>query len=334
VGLRGYVFKRVTMALISLVGASFIAFIIFHLLPGDQVLLMTPAGTTAEYIEKLRQFYGLDQPVHVRYARWLLSVINGDYGVSPWFRRPVAGLIIERLPASIELIGLTMVIAVGVGVVIGVLSSGRHKLANAMTGLSFLGFAIPNFIWGIIFIILFGAIFRVVPISGRIDPSYNIQEVTGFLFIDTLLAGNLEAFTSVIQHATLPAIALAMSLIAMIHRTLRTNLLDVLNEDYIFTDRMKGLTERYIVWVRALKNAIIPTITIIGVQFNFLIGGSVVIEMMFSWPGIGELAMTAVRQRDIMLIQGCVMTYSILVIASNILVDLTYAILNPRIRYD
>ncbi len=195
-----------------------------------------------------------------------------------------------------------------------------------------LGIAVPNFVWGLLLIVVFGAILQLLPISGRIAPEYEAAEVTGSAVVDVLLRRDPVALGSVLAHLLLPATALALPLLAAVFRTVRSDLIGALGEEYVVTERMKGLGEARILLWRALRNALIPTVTLIGVQFGFLIGGTVLIETIFSWPGIGQLTLQAFQYRDFPLIQGIVLVYAVTVILSNLAVDVAYALLNPRVR--
>jgi ABC-type dipeptide/oligopeptide/nickel transport system permease component len=191
---------------------------------------------------------------------------------------------------------------------------------------------VPNFVWGLLLIVVFGAILQVLPISGRIAPEYEAAQMTGSAVVDVLLRGDGAALRSVLAHLILPATALALPLLAAVFRTIRSDLAGALGEEYVVTERMKGLGEARILFWRALRNALIPTTTLIGVQFGFLIGGTVLIETIFSWPGIGQLTLQAFQYRDFPLIQGIVLVYAVTVILSNLAVDMAYALLNPRVR--
>jgi len=208
----------------------------------------------------------------------------------------------------------------------------RTWLESGAVSLGMLGIAVPNFVWGLLLIVVFGAILQVLPISGRVAPEYEAAEVTGSAVVDVLLRRDPAALGSVLAHLILPATALALPLLAGVFRTIRSDLIGALREEYVVTERMKGLGEGRILFWRALRNALIPTTTLIGVQFGFLIGGTVLIETIFAWPGIGQLTLQAFQYRDFPLIQGIVLVYAVTVILSNLAVDMAYAFLNPRVR--
>ena len=305
------------------------------MIPGDPALMLAPVGATPENINAIREQFGLTGPIYLQYLSWLSDIFQGDFGSSYWFQQEVMPVIISRLPATLELVFASVILSLLIGILFAVISvSKKGTIAEYLSNsVSFVGFSIPNFMWGLLFIIAFGAFLKILPVSGRIDSEIVVREITGFVIIDSLIKRDFRAFHSCIVHILLPALSLALPLIAVVLRTLRSDLITVIKEDYIFTDRMKGLSERYIIFIRALKNALIPTITIVGVQFGFLIGGTILIEKIFSWPGIGDLILRAFQTRDFPLIQGIIITYSSLIIVTNITIDLVYALLNPKIRY-
>ena len=320
---------------LTLLGVSIIAFVLFRLVPGDPVIALLPPNATPHDISALRHALGLDQPLYVQYVIWLKDALQGNFGNSIRYGVPALGLILSRLPVTLTLIIFAEIIALALGIVIGTTAVSRKGRISAKiaSSFSFLGFAIPDFLWGIIFIVIFGAILRILPVEGLMDLSLNLTSVTGFPLLDALLTGNLPAFVSILEHLILPSIALALPQIATIQRTIRSSLLDIANEDYILTDKAKGLPERYIFYVRALKNALIPTVTLTGVQFAFVLGGSVLIELVFALPGIGNLAFVAVKWKDLPVMQGIVVVYAVIVVVTAFGIDLLYSYLNPKIRF-
>ncbi len=330
-----YILKRILFSIFPLFGVSIIGFVLFRVMPGDPALLMVGVGATQAQIQAERIALGENLPLYQQYFIWLKDVLSGNFGTSLYYNQPVVNVILEKLPATIELVISAVVIALILGVGIGVLSALREnsKSDTVARSFSYLAFGIPDFVWGLIFILVFGAYLRILPVSGEIDPFINLHQVTGYLIIDSIITGNLPALFSVLQHLILPALALALVLTAIIQRTVRSSMIDVLHEDYIVTDRMKGLSEAYIVYVRALKNAMIPALTILGVQFTFLMGGSIVIELIFGWPGLGSMIFTAISYKDLPLVQAVVMFYALVVVIVNLVVDLLYSYFNPKIRY-
>ncbi len=330
-----YIARRLIYATVSLFGVSVAAFVILRLIPGDPALLMVGPTASEADIEAMREYLGLTKSIPEQYVIWLRTILHGDFGRSLRFSGEVLDLILDRLPATLELALVSVALACIIALIIAVVSVLKRGtfLETMGTFVSLIGFGIPSFLWALIFIVVFGAIARVLPVSGRIDSGIEVARVTGFLLVDTLLARDLHAFASAVEHMILPAFALALPLTAILMRTLKSSLLDVMGEDYIFTDRMKGLSETYIICVRALKNALIPTLTILGVQFTFLVSGSIVIEKIFSWPGLGLLALTGIQYRDFPLVQGLIVVYAVMLIVTNLAVDLLYGYLNPKIRY-
>jgi len=330
-----YILKRIVYSIFPLFGVSVIGFVLFRVMPGDPALFLVGIGATEQQIQAERIAIGENLPVYQQYFIWLKDVLSGNFGTSLYYNQPVTSVILERLPATIELVLFAVFLALILGVGIGVFSALREntKGDTIARSFSYIAFGIPDFVWGLIFILVFGTFLRILPVSGEIDPFINLHQVTGYMLVDSLVTGNILAFFSVLQHLILPGLALALVLTAIIQRTVRSSMIDVLREDYITTDRMKGLSERYIVYVRALKNAMIPALTILGVQFTFLMGGSIVIELIFGWPGLGSMIFTAISYKDLPLVQAVVMFYALVVVIVNLVVDLLYSYFNPKIRY-
>jgi ABC-type dipeptide/oligopeptide/nickel transport system permease component len=329
-----FLLGRGALALLSLWGVSVLVFLILRIVPGDPALLMAPVGATADDLERIRRDFGIAGPWWAQYSSFLGQLVHGRFGRSLWLQQDALRVILERLPATLELALAALAIALAAGLTLGVVSVWRRHswLESGAVWLGTLGIAVPNFVWGLVFIIVFGAFLQVLPISGRVGAEYQTAERTGSALLDAALRGDLEALASVITHLLLPAAALALPLLAAVFRTVRSDLLTVLREEYVTTERMKGLGEARILFWRVLKNALIPTTTLVGVQFGFVIGGTVLIETIFAWPGIGQLTLQAFQYRDFPLIQGIVMVYAVLVILSNLAVDLIYAVLDPRVR--
>jgi len=309
-------------------------FVVLRALPGDPAVLMAPVGSSLDDIERTRREFGLTGPWWAQYGAFLADLLRGRFGRSLWLQQDALGVILGRLPATLELSLAALALAVAGGIALGALSVARRRSGfEALTvWLGTLGKAVPSFVWGLLLIVTFGAFLRVLPVSGRIAPEHEAPDLTGSALLDAALRADPAALASVLAHLLLPATALALPLLAAVFRTIRSDLLTALREDYVVTERMKGLREARILGWRALKNALIPTATLVGVQLGFLIGGTVLVESIFAWPGIGQLTLQAFQVRDFPLIQGIVIVYAVLVIASNLAVDLLYAALNPRVR--
>jgi peptide/nickel transport system permease protein len=326
--------SRLFLAALSLWGVSVLAFAILRVLPGDPALLMAPVGSSTQDIERIRAEFGLAGSWWSQYGAFFTDLVRGRFGRSLWLQQDALGVILARLPATLELAVAALVLSVAGGILLGVLSVWRRRswLESVAVGAGTLGIAVPNFVWGLLFIVAFGALLRLLPVSGRVAPELEFEGVTGSAVVDAILLGDGATVGSVLTHLLLPASALALPLLAAIFRTVRSDLLTALGEDYVVTERMKGFGEARILFWRALKNALVPTLTLVGVQFGFVIGGTVLVETIFAWPGIGQLTLQAFQVRDFPLIQGIVIVYAITVILSNLAVDMTYAVLNPRLR--
>ncbi len=327
--------RRLLLAVPTLFGVAVIVFVLLRVVPGDPIAMMIPPGAGADDIENLRRVYGLDQPMLVQFTRWLSDVARGDFGVSINLRQDVGRLVLSRLPASLELAVVATALAVlsgGLLAIAGVYWRGRWPEA-VVDGLTGLTLAIPDFLWGLVFILVLGVLLPVLPISGRLDPRQAIAFSSQFYLAESLLRGEFRVLGMLFTHLVLPAAALALPLMAVIARMLKTSLSEAMTQDYVLVARVKGFTRGRIILREALRNAMIPTVTLTGVQFTFLVGGTVLVERIFSYPGIGNMAIGAVISRDLPLIQGLILTFAALFIAINLLVDLTTVMLNPRVRH-
>ena len=331
----GYLLKRLLLAIPTLFGVLVVVFVLLRVVPGDPITMMVGLTASEEDIARLRELYGFDKPIFTQFLIYLGDVLQGDFGVSITRKQEVLGLILGRLPVTLELSLVAMAIALLGGVTLGVLAvyrpgRGGELLADGFSGL---GLAIPDFLWALMFILLFGVLIPLLPISGQIDPRLGFDAASGFYLFESLLTGDFAAFRSVLSHMVLPAVALAIPLAAIIARVLKSSLQEVLTQDYILLARARGFSRLRIVLREALRNALIPTVTLSGVQFTFLIGGTVLIERIFSYPGLGNMAIEAVINRDLPLIQGIVLTFAVMFIALNLIIDSTYVLLNPRVRH-
>jgi len=330
-----YIIKRFFYIVTTLLGVSIIAFVILRVIPGNPIVMMLPPQATQEDIIQLKAQYGLAEPIPIQYGIWLKKVVQGDFGVSIFMKQDVMELILERLPATLELVLMATAIALILGILIGTLSVMKKNTLVDKLGslLATLGLSIPDFLWGLLFIIFFGVFLNILPISGRIGSTYTLESITGFFLMDSLIKFDFKGFYSSIQHIVLPALSLALPLTAIVIRVIKSSLLEVVEEDFILMARVKGLSERVVIFLHALRNALIPTTTIVGVQFGFLMGGTVLVEIIYSWPGIGKMAVTAIVARDLPLIQGIVIVLAFIFVFVNLIVDLLYTVMNPKIRY-
>ena len=329
-----YILRRLLWAIPTLIGVAIVVFVLVRVVPGDPIAMMLPPGATADDVGRLRAMYGLDAPIAKQFVVWTGEVLRGDFGNSISLREKVGSLVVGRLPATLELVFVAVTAACLFATLLAisaVLFRGRwpELVVDGGTGLAL---AIPDFLWGLLFILVLGVLIPWFPISGRIDPTLDFNPVTGFYLAEALLRLRWDALGNLLSHIALPALALALPLTAALTRVLKGSLIDAMNQDYVVLARAKGYSRRRILWRVALRNALIPTVTLTGVQFSFLVGGTVLIEHIFSYPGIGNLAIAAVTQRDLPLIQGLILTFAILFILTNLIVDMTYGALNPRVR--
>jgi ABC-type dipeptide/oligopeptide/nickel transport system permease component len=323
-----YIVRRLLSLVVILLGVSVLVFMLVHLAPGDPVRIMLGEEATFADVERLNRVYGFDQPLPVQYWRWLRSAIQGDLGMSIRQQLPVATIIWERMPATIELSLWSMVISIGIGVPLGVLSAVRRNTWIDFGSMfaALVGVAAPNFWVGLILLSQIALHVAWLPIGGR-GPAFGdamwalVTRFDGAVMWDHL------------RYVILPALALGVSLMAVITRLTRSSLLEVLGKDYVRTARAKGLRGLKVVYGHALKNAMLPVVTVVGVQFGALLGGAIVIEVVFSWPGVGRLIVNAISQRDFPVVQGSVLMLAIVFAVVNLLVDLSYGLINPRVRY-
>jgi peptide/nickel transport system permease protein len=319
---------------LTLLGVSLVVFVLMRVVPGDPVAMMIPPGAGPDDIARLRAFYGLDRSIAAQYGVWLWHALHGQFGVSIELKQDVLLLIGQRLPATLELGTTALAFAVLAGGVAGVVSaaSDGRWASSLIDSIAAVVQAVPDFLWGLLAILLFGVVWMWLPISGRVDPLLDFKPVTGFLFFESLLRGRWDVTASVFGHSIAPALALALPVAAMIARVLKASMLEALAADYVLLARLKGLSLARVLLAEALPNAVTPALQLTGVQFAFLLGGTVLIERLFSYPGIGALAINAVIARDLPLIQGVVLTFAVLFILINLAVDGLTLALNPRLR--
>jgi len=326
--------RRLAVAVPILFVVSALVFAVLRVLPVDPAAMSMPPNATKDEIEAKRKEMGLDRPLPEQYAIWLKRTLSGDLGTSIHFRRPVGGLIAETLPSTIELAVLAMLIAAGFGFAGGLLlfhlrGGWKGEAADlASTALM----STPDFLWGLIFILAFGVALPILPFTGRLAPGLARPNHTGFLLLDALIDGRLDIFADALKHMLLPALALGITFSVPIMRVLRSSLYEVDHADYIRQARLRGVSEGRILLRHTLKNAVLPTLTLMGVQFGFLFGGTLLIEVIYSYPGLGNLMVDAVRNADLPIIQGVALAYAAVVLVINTTVDGLYLILNPRLR--
>ncbi len=329
-----YVLRRVALLVPTLLGLSILTFSLIHLVPGDPAAVMLGERASPEAVARLRVELGLDRPLHEQYGLFLGGLLAGDLGRSLKTREKVVVEIGNRFPATFELALAAILFASVLGVAAGILAA-RHRRsfldALVMAG-SLAGVSMPIFWLGLLAILFFSVHLDWLPLAGRIAPALAVPRVTGFLLIDTLVAGKPAAFLDVVRHLILPACVLGTIPLAVIARMTRAAMLEVMTQDYVRTAWAKGLSERRVLLVHVLKNALIPTITVIGLQFGSLLGGAIITETIFAWPGVGRWLVLAVSARDFRAVQGGVLLLAGVFVVVNLVVDLLYATGDPRIR--
>ncbi|MDQ6674629.1 MAG: ABC transporter permease [Chloroflexota bacterium] len=305
--MRAYISRRILHSIVTLIGVSLVVFGILRVLPGDPAKMVLPDAASATQVEQMRRQLGLAEPLYIQYGVFVSSVIRGDFGQSFQFRAPVTSVIAERIWPTVHLATVAFLLTTGLGIPAGIVAAARHRtmVDYGSIFVAALGQSVPNFWLGIMMILLFGVALGWLPTSGYKGPNYLV----------------------------LPAITLAAYPIALVARLTRSSMLEVLTKEYVRTARSKGLRERAVVIRHALKNAAIPVVTILGLQIGVLLGGAVVTESVFAWPGLGKLAVDSIFQRDFPVIQAILMLSAAVFIVINLFVDLTYTVLDPRIRY-
>ena len=303
-------------------------------IPGDPAQIMLGQQATQEQVQQVRENMGLDKPILVQYGLFLKNAVRGDLGDSIVTGRPVVTELLVRLPATFELTAFAMLIAVLVGVPVGVISAVKqYSLLDKTTSvLALTGISMPIFWLAMILVVIFGVNLELLPFPGRLDPTTAITSITGLVLVDSLLTLNFAGFWEGILYLIMPALALGTIPMAVVMRMTRSSMLEVMNEDYVRTARAKGVVPWRVISKHALRNAMLPTITVIGLQVGLLMGGAILTETIFSWPGIGLYTYTSVNSRDYASIQGIVLYGALLFVLINLLVDILYAVLDPRVR--
>ena len=331
-----FLLTRLSLIIPTFIGMTLVAFFLIRMVPGDPIeTLAGERGIDATRHAQLLKEYGLDRPVMVQYGIYIGRVLQGDLGKSIITHEPVLNEFLSLFPATIELALCAIVFALVIGIPAGILAAVKRNtiLDHGVMGVSLTGYSMPIFWWGLLLILLFSVQLDLTPVSGRISVQYFIEPVTGFLLIDSWLAGDKDAFWSTVTHLILPTIVLGTNPLAVIARMTRSAMLEVLGEDYIRTARAKGLSNFRVVALHALRNALIPVITVIGLQVGVLFTGAILTETIFSWPGVGKWMIEAIGRRDYPVLQGGMLLLGGMVMMVNLLVDVTYGIINPRIRH-
>lgn len=330
-----FILNKLALIVPTIIGITIASFAFIRLLPGDPILAMAGQhGIKPERYEILKHQYGFDLPIWEQYFRYVGNILQGDFGVSLSTKRPVLTEFLTLFPATVELALFAMLLAVLLGIPAGIFSAIKRGswLDQLIMGVALTGYSMPIFWWGLLLIIFFSGYLGWTPVSGRIALQFFFDRVTGFMLIDSLIAGKPDAFISAIRHLILPSIVLGTIPLAVIARQTRSAMLEVLGEDYVRTAKAKGLTPQRVVGLHAFRNALIPVVTTIGLQVGLLMAGAILTETIFSWPGIGKWMIDSISKRDYVSVQSGLLLIALIVMAVNLIVDVLYAVINPRIR--
>ncbi|MFA5097062.1 MAG: ABC transporter permease [Candidatus Margulisiibacteriota bacterium] len=321
--MRRYIVKRLISLIPLLLGVSLVSFLIMHLAPGDPTAMLTDPSVKPEELLRLRQNWGLDRPLIVQYFYWLWHAIRFDFGTAYMLNRPVSAVIAERLPATLLLMGTSFAVTLLIAVPLGVLSAAKKKgwFDNLVTVISFAGMSIPSFWLALMLMLLFSVKLNLLPAGGMYDPSLQTPSF-------------LKSAIDVALHMALPVATMVIVALAGITRYVRSSMLEALSQNYIKAARARGLFERTVIFKHALRNALLPLITLIGLSLPELFGGAFIVETIFAWPGMGRLGVAAVFSRNYPVIMGVVMFSAFLIVIGNLLADVCYALADPRIRYE
>ncbi|MFZ1815435.1 MAG: ABC transporter permease subunit [Rhizobiaceae bacterium] len=333
----GYLLRKIALLIPTFFGITVISFGFIRILPGDPVLLMAgERGIPQERYDALLKQFGYDRPLWEQYLNFIWDLLQGNFGISIATKKPVLTEFLTLFPATVELSICAMTLAVLLGIPAGIFAATKRGsfLDQTVMGTALVGYSMPIFWWGLLLIIVFSGWLQWTPVSGRLSLIYFFPQVTGFMLIDSLLSGQKGAFASAISHLILPTIVLGTIPLAVIARQTRSAMLEVLGEDYVRTARAKGLSPLRVVGLHALRNAMIPVITVIGLMVGTLLAGAILTETIFSWPGIGKWMLDSISRRDYPVVQGGLLLIALVVMIVNLLVDMTYGLINPRIRHN
>jgi len=331
-----FLLKRLGLVVPTFLGITLLVFALIRMIPGDPVeALSGERGMTEERYHRLVHEFGLDRPLAVQYGDYVWKALHGDLGISLITHEPVFSEFIARFPATVELSIVAMLFALAIGIPAGIVAAVKRNTVwdYSMMGASLTGYSMPIFWWGLLLILTFSVGLGWTPVSGRLAIQYDIPAVTGFMLIDSLLSSDKGAFRSALSHLILPAIALGTIPLAVIARMTRSSMLEVLREDYVRAARAKGAGRIRVVAVHALRNALIPVVTTIGLQIGTLFAGAILTETIFAWPGVGKWLVEAIHRRDYAAVQGGILCTATIIIAVNLIVDVLYGVINPRIRH-
>ena len=329
-----YIIRRILIMIPTLLGVSIIVFLMLHLTPGDPAELLMGERASEEALQEIREHLGLNKPVYVQYGMFLKQLMQGDLGETIWTRQKVWIEVKQRFPATIELSIVALLISCVLGMIFGIVSATKqYSIFDYLSMLgALIGVSMPIFWLGLVFMLIFSLNLGWLPMSGRLSVGIELETITNFYVLDAILTGNWAAFRDALWHIIMPAFTLSTIPTAIIARMTRSSMLEVLRQDYIKTAKAKGLSQFKVVFKHALRNALIPVVTTIGLQFGVLLCGAILTETIFAWPGVGKWIYDAVMQRDYMVIRGGTLFLASIFIVINLCVDVLYAIINPRIK--
>ncbi|MDI3473462.1 MAG: peptide/nickel transport system permease protein [Thermotogaceae bacterium] len=333
--LKNYILTRILLAVPMIIILLAFIFLILRIIPGDPVLAMLGGKAPKEVIEQKRHELGLDKPLPIQFFDYFFGLFKGDFGKSTLTGRPVLDELKERFPATVELTLFAFVIAVLIGIFGGTEAAKRKdKLPDVLARFfAIFMYAIPIFWFGLMLQLLFGVMLRWLPVAGRISPAIQFEPITGLYIIDSLLRGNWKAFVDVVKHLIMPGTALGLVISSIFLRMVRNNMVLVLSKDFVKAAIARGIENKSVLYRHALKNALVPIMTVMGMQLALLLAGAVLTETTFSWPGLGSYLVLKIRYRDFPAIQGAVVFFAIIVVVISIFVDIINAIVDPRVRY-
>jgi ABC-type dipeptide/oligopeptide/nickel transport system permease component len=333
--MTGYLLRRLLGTIPVVLLITLLVYGLLHLAPGDPASLLLPEDATDADVAEAKARWGLDKPFLVQYVYFIANAAQGNMGRSFRFAQPVTELIASRLPATLELATFAIIIAVLIALPLGVFAGARPDSATDNVGTMFglFGISMPNFWFGIMLILIFAGSLHLFPSAGRSEYGVAGQIITGFYFIDSIITGNWAAVADAFRHVMLPAITLGTALAGILMRITRSAVLEIMREDYVLVARAKGLMNRAVLWRHVLRNALIPIVTVVGLELGTLLSGSIIVETVFAWPGVGNLLITGVTSRDYPLVTGIVLMYSVAFVMINLAIDAIYALVDPRIRF-
>ncbi len=331
-----FILRRLGLVVPTFIGITLLTFSLIRMIPGDPIEVMAgERGVSAARHAELSAQFGFDQPLYIQYFRYVDGVLHGDLGNSLVTKEPVVSEFLTLFPATVELATCAAIFAILVGLPSGIIAAVKRGTIfdHSVMTFSLTGYSMPIFWWALLLMLIFSVTLGWTPVSGRIDVTYWIDNVTGFMLVDSILSGEEGAFVSAVSHLVLPSIVLGTIPMAVIARMTRSSMLEVLSEDYIRTARSKGIAPWRVIVIHALRNALIPVITVIGLQVGILLSGAILTETVFAWPGIGKWLIESIGRRDYPVVQGGILIVATIIIVVNLLVDIAYGIVNPRIRH-